>query len=231
MDDPPSAPGRTPRSWSDPAQVDRWLARVDAVPARTEGEAVLVDLLPPDPRRIADLGCGDGRLAARVLDARPGVGTVVAYDVSPPMVARARRRFAGRPGVTVVLHDLADPLPDDGPFDVVVTGLAVHHLSDDRKRTLLDEVVARLAPGGLYANLEVVTSPSPELHAEFLAAIGREADDPEDRLVDTDVQLGWMVDAGLVGVRCPWRWRGYALLVGAAPGAGPASHPGGRGHG
>jgi hypothetical protein len=63
----------------------------------------------------------------------------------------------------------------------------------------------------------VVASGSPRRHAEFLAAIDRGADDPEDRLAPVEDQLAWMRSAGLVDVDCLWRWRGFALLVGVAP--------------
>jgi tRNA (cmo5U34)-methyltransferase len=78
-------------------------------------------------------------------------------------------------------------------------------------------VVELLAPGGLFANLEVVASASPRRHAEFLEAIGRTSDDPEDRLATVDDQLDWMADAGFVDVDCLWHWRGFALLVGESP--------------
>ena len=69
-------------------------------------------------------------------------------------------------------------------------------------------MAAQLHPDGLFANLEVVASPTPELHAEFLALIGRPEDDPEDRLVEVSTQLDWMRAAGLVQVDCMWKWRG-----------------------
>ena len=72
-------------------------------------------------------------------------------------------------------------------------------------------------PEGCSANLEVVASPTAELHAAFRAAIGREEDDPEDRLVAVGTQLGWMRAAGYEQVDCIWKWRGFALLVGVAP--------------
>ena len=53
--------------------------------------------------------------------------------------------------------------------------------------------------------------------AEFRAAIGRQADDPEDQLVAVEPQLEWMRAAGLEQVDCMWKWRGFALLVGRAP--------------
>jgi tRNA (cmo5U34)-methyltransferase len=96
----------------------------------------------------------------------------------------------------------------------VVSGFAIHHLADVRKVELLQEIAAQLRPGGVYANLEVVASPTPELHVEFRRAIEREADDPEDQLVDVETQLTWMRGAGLEQVDCIWKWRGFALLAG-----------------
>jgi tRNA (cmo5U34)-methyltransferase len=206
-----------PTGWSDPTHVEGYLHRIGRSEARRAGEQMLAEVLPPRPQRVLDLGCGDGRLAALVLDARPSIAEVVAIDVSPPMLERARDRFAGDPRVAVHERNLDDPLGPLGRFDTVVSGFAIHHLDDGRKRELFAEVADQLTPGGVFANLEVVRSATPELHADFLAALGRTEDDPEDQLVDVEIQLGWMRQAGLSQVDCLWRWRGFALLVGRAP--------------
>jgi SAM-dependent methyltransferase len=202
--------------WSDPGKADEYLQRVGGLAPRLAGEAVLVEVLPDRVERVADLGCGDGRLAALVLEARPSVTEVVALDTSPPMLERARARFDGDHRAQVLKCDLRDPLGDIGEFDVIVSGFAIHHLDDKRKQELFGEVARRLRPGGVFANLEVVASATPELHAEFRRAIGRAEDDPEDQLVDVESQLTWMRAAGLTQVDCLWRWRGFALLVGAS---------------
>jgi tRNA (cmo5U34)-methyltransferase len=205
-----------PGGWHNAAQVNAYLDRVDRLP-RVAGEELLVDLLPAQPERILDLGCGDGRLAALVLRARPSIREALATDISTPMLERARERFAGDPRVQVLRRDLHRPLDDLGAFDVVVSGCAIHHVDDDRKRTLFSEIARNVRPGGLFANLEVVQSATPAMHAAFLAAVGRDADDPEDRLAPVDAQLTWMREAGLQHVDCLWRWRGLALLVGQSP--------------
>jgi cyclopropane fatty-acyl-phospholipid synthase-like methyltransferase len=207
--------------WSDETQVEWYTQRIGRLEARLAGERVLAEVLPPAPTTVLDLGCGDGRLAALVLTLRPSVEQVVAVDLSPPMRERARARFADDARVDVRAADLRDPIGPLGRFDLIVSGFAVHHLEDDRKRELFVEVASQLTPGGLFANLEVVASASPRRHADFLKAIGRTADDPEDRLSPVEDQLTWMRDAGLVDVDCLWRWRGFALLVGEGPpGAG-----------
>lgn len=202
--------------WHDPAQVREYLDRVATLPPRLAGEAVLVEVVPGTPERVLDLGCGDGRLAAVVLENRETVTEVVAVDASPPMLRRARERFAGDRRVEVREWDLNEPLTGFGAFDVVVSGFAIHHLGDKRKQALFGEVADQLRPGGVFANLEVIRSATPELHATFRAAIGRERDDPADQLVDVETQLEWMRLAGLEQVDCLWRWRGFALLVGQA---------------
>ena len=110
-----------------------------------------------------------------------------------------------------------------GSFDLIVSGFAIHHLEHARKRDLFGEIAAQLTPGGAFLNLEVVASATPRRHAEFLAAIGRTADDPEDRLAPVEDQLAWMRAAGLTDVDCLWRWRGFALLAGESAAAASVS--------
>ncbi len=204
-------------TWKDDDKVQEYVGRVGRLAARTAGEAELVDALPSDVERVLDLGCGDGRLIALVLDARPAVVEAIGLDNSPPMIALARNRFRDDPRVVVHEHDLRDTLPDDGPFDVIVSGFAIHHLPDERKQSLFAEVASILRPEGAFANLEVVQCATPELQEEFYRRIDRPGGDPEDVLARVEDQIHWMRMAGLGQVDCYWRWRGFALLAGQAP--------------
>src|SRR5947209_494287 len=202
--------------WDDPDHVAEYLERVPKLAQRRAGEGVLPEVLPRAPQRVLDLGCGDGMLSALVLESFPTVEHLVAVDRSPPMLARAIARFDGEPRVHVTELDLDAPLPGIGPFDAVVSGFAIHHVPDARKRTLFCEIGSLLRVGGVFANLDVVASATDDLHSRFLANIGRTEDDPEDQLVGVEEQLSWMRSAGLSNVDCLWRWRGFALLVGEA---------------
>jgi SAM-dependent methyltransferase len=204
--------------WPTAEHAEGYLAYAHDIPHRKEGEAVLVELLPRRVSRVLDLGCGDGRTLALVRSVRPG-GTGVALDFSPPMLDRARQRFAGDPDVEVVVHDLSRPLPELGRFDVVVSSFAIHHLDDGRKAQLDVEVAACLEPGGWFANLEHVASPTVALHEAFLAEleIAPQDEDPANQLAPLDLQLDWMRAAGFVDVDCFWKWRELALLAGSRP--------------
>ena len=201
--------------WRDPEHALGYLARADTFPHRTEGEGVLADHVPRDARRILDLGTGDGRLLALLrLDRPDSVG--VGLDISEPMLEAARERFAGQRGVEFVRHDLAEPMPDLGSFDAVVSCFAIHHVHDVRKRSLYAEIFDRLVPGGVFCNLEHVASPTPRLHSAFFQALGYAADfeDPSNHLLDVETQLGWLRDIGLTDVDCYWKWLEMALLIG-----------------
>jgi SAM-dependent methyltransferase len=201
--------------WTRPEWAQRYLRERDAIPHRADGVAVLLEMLPPAPSRLLDLGTGDGELAALVRAARSGVPTVVC-DFSDEMLDRARARFADEPDVSVERHDFDEPLPAEwGEFDLVVSSFAIHHVVDARKRALYREVFELLLPSGRFLNLEHVASPTPELHDEFLAAIGKsaETDDPSNKLAPVEAQLQWLRDAGFEQVDCLWKWRELALLT------------------
>ncbi len=135
------------------------------------------------------------------------------------MLAAARERFAGDGRVALLRHDLREALPELGRFDAVVSSLAIHHLPDERKRSLYAEAYGLLEPGGVFANFEHVASPSERLHREFFAAIDEplEWEDPSDLLLDVETQLRWLREIGFVDVDCHWKWRELALLAGVRP--------------
>lgn len=204
--------------WTSAEHALGYLARADQFPHRTEGEAVLLEHVPQSAQRILDLGTGDGRLLALLKIDRSEVNGV-AMDFSPTMLEAVRQRFADDAKVTIVDHNMEQPLPHLEHFDGIVSSFAIHHLADARKRNLYQEVFELLKPEGIFCNLEHVASPTAKLHEQFLQAldIALEDDDPSNQLLDVETQLSWLREIGFEDVDCYWKWLEMALLIGVKP--------------
>lgn len=139
--------------------------------------------------RILDLGAGTGETARRVLEIHPGA-RVVLVDASAEMLAAAGLTLPEDRIERIVVQQLEDPLPD-GPFDLVVSALAIHHLVSADKQLLFHRIAAALAPGGSFILADVVVLDDP---GQAVLSFGSPYDRP-DRLDD---QLRWIDEAGLI---------------------------------
>jgi SAM-dependent methyltransferase len=120
------------------------------------------------------------------------------------------------------VHDLTQPLPCAlGQFDVVVSALAIHHLPDERKKTLFAEIFDLLKQDGVFYNLDVVATPTAELHSLSQTAFGFDArvQDPSDQPARLEDQLSWLLSAGFTNVDCFWKWLELSLVGGTKSGA------------
>src|SRR5690348_1396829 len=201
--------------WPSAEHALEYLRRADTIPHRVEGEATLLEFIPENAARILDLGSGGGRLLALAKAARPQAN-FVALDFSPTMLDTLRERFSSTADVSVVAHDLANPLPEMGSFDCVISSFAIHHLSHERKQSLYREIFDVIEDGGVFCNLEHVASSAIALHHEFLRCLDTPLDqeDPSNKLLDVESQLQWLREIGFVDVDCHWKWRELALLAG-----------------
>jgi tRNA (cmo5U34)-methyltransferase len=205
------------REWLDAQSAERWLTRrQELAPADQAHEMIVGHALPETVTRVLDLGTGDGALLATIHERWP-TAAGIGLDISDALLGGARERFADSADLTFEPHDLMEPLPADlGRFDAVVSGLAVHHLPDPRKRGLFGEVFEVLEPGGVFCLFDVVVSPTPELHTRAQEALGFGPEDqhPSDQPAALEDQLTWLRDAGFAHVDCHWKWLELAVLAG-----------------
>jgi len=156
----------TGEHWKSAALVEKYLTGIRAaIPLASEQIGLMVRLIAATGvavRRTLDLGCGNGILSTAILTRYPGVEQTL-VDFSEPMLEQAR---AALPDATVLHGDLSDPAWREGvrgPFDAVVSGVAIHHLPDERKRALYAEIFELLAPGAIFVHIEHIASASPWL--------------------------------------------------------------------
>jgi tRNA (cmo5U34)-methyltransferase len=144
--------------------------------------------------RALDLGAGTGR-TSRALRSRHPAAAIVAVDENPGMLERIELG-----DVECRVGRLQDPLLD-GPFDLVVSALAVHHLDRDEKTALFSRVHDALRPGGRFVLADVVTADVQ------LAPLSDGYDKPDP----AEDQERWLRDAGF-NAEILWEQDDLALL-------------------
>ena len=160
-------------NWRTSSRVVDYLNRVDKIPQRTEGELLLCEFISNKTRRILDLGTGNGRLI-KLLKEKILTVESVAIDFSPPMLNEFRREFLNDDTIKIIEHDLTYPLPMDlGKFDAIISSFAIHHLMHNRKRSLYSEIFSILKQGGIFCNLDHISSESKKLNQYFRKVMGQ----------------------------------------------------------
>lgn len=212
------------------AFLDNERGAVPGAELQLEVMGKVAELWCGDPSSILDLGCGDGILGRFLLDKFPSASGVF-VDISDAMLDAARKKPGVRADAVMLKADFSSPdwlgsVSTYRPFDMIVSGFAIHHQTDERKRELYAEIHGLLAPGGVFLNLEHVSSATTEcrsLFEEFYAdylhrhllqsdpgAAREEAieiyrnrpDKDEDKTASVDEQCGWLRGIGFDDVDC-----------------------------
>ena len=134
-----------------------------------------------------------------------------------------------------------DAVREGSPFDAVVSGFAIHHQTDERKRALYREIYELLAPNGVFVNVEHVSSPSDwvreafdDLYIDALFAeherrgsgktretIAKEfyyrPDKAANILAPVDAQCDWLREVGYHDVDCYLKLFEFAVFGGRRP--------------
>jgi len=171
--------GRNDTVWQDPTLAQHFVHGVrGSIPlAQTQIDVMLRIIRawsPQGVRRFLDLGCGDGVLGRALLTAYPQAVGVFA-DFSVPMLDAAREALTGHANhanQVMLQNDYAGPnwveaMQAYAPFDVIVSGFSIHHQPDERKREVYQEIYDLLRPGGVFLNLEHVSSPEKDVEMLF----------------------------------------------------------------
>jgi tRNA (cmo5U34)-methyltransferase len=162
-------------------------------------DAVAEATLGIEAPSVLELGVGTGETARRVRALHPEASWT-GIDASEAMLGRAREVL---PDADLRLRRVEDPLPE-GPFDLVVSALAVHHLDAGGKRDLFARIAAVVRQGGVFVLGDVVVPDRPE-DAQI------EIDWVTDLPDRTDDQLSWLREAGFEAAAV-WSHRDLAVI-------------------
>jgi tRNA (cmo5U34)-methyltransferase len=203
------------------AYYDNWMKL--ALPSYDRLFASAMELIPfnnDDPIRVLDLGAGTGLFSQLVLENHPRAQFVL-VDIAPKMLDLARERFALHPDQFEFRVADYRQFSDKNTFDLIISSLSIHHLSDPEKKKLFANAYRALKPGGVFINVDQVEGPTTDMAAMYWAhwlAEVRAKGAPEDQiqssierrteydhnalLVD---QLRWLSEAGFIDVDCVYK--------------------------
>lgn len=200
-----------------PGFDDFYRAAIDLIPFAREQE---IDVL--------DLGAGTGLLAAFIAYSFP-CARITMVDISNEMLERARERFEmGGDRFRFEVSDYGVETIRE-KYHAVVSGLSIHHLTDEQKRALFRQIYTALKDGGVFVNAEQVRGATAEIeqaHRERWLTRVRELGVDErdltaalermkfDRAATLEEQLGWLADAGFREIDCTYKNLIFAVYAG-----------------
>lgn len=203
------------------AYYDEWIRM--ALPAYDALFSTAQDLIPFRTDKsiaVLDLGAGTGLFSQHVLEKYPKAEFTL-IDVAEEMLAVGRQRFKNNIEQFHFIVDDYRKINFTSEFDLVVSSLSIHHLTDEEKENLFRRIYAALREGGAFINVDQVKGPTANLReiywSDWLARVRaqgadeeriresivrREAYDQDALLTD---QLQWLTDAGFVDVDCVYK--------------------------
>lgn len=187
----------------------------------------------PNVQKIMDLGCGNGFLGKVLLDTYPHAQAIF-IDHSEPMVEQAKEYLAAYQNQSTMIHgDFSESLgafAEPNSMDCIVSGFAIHHLSNDKKKQLFEEIYTLLKVGGIFINIEHTASATPKLEDLYdeqfihhlakynhstIAEVAKDyynRPDKEDNILErVDIQVEWLRERGYKHADCYFKW--YELAV------------------
>ncbi len=153
-------------AWKNQSVVDNFLTKTrEARPFGAEQLDIMLRLISnsqPVVNNFIDLGCGDGLLANTIMNQYPDSNGLL-LDYSPSMISAAKTRMSAFKNKKIIQSDLSDSKWLDNVINrpgVIVSGYAIHHLKNGRKYELFEEIFEILKPGGIFINMDHVSSVS-----------------------------------------------------------------------
>lgn len=235
---------RFSQSFQGRERAQHWDRNADVViPKRQEMLDLVVSIMAAsikrDEPRVIDLGGGTGSLAEKILQRWPQA-QVTCVDKSPEMLELGREKHGEKIGwleCDLSAPDWAAKLSAHGPFDVVVSSLALHLIPDEAKLRVHRWSFEQLAPGGVLVCADRLRAATPELDAwyqerwmqhivrrtkevngkdvplETVRERQRSMDQASNlQLATLEQNLDWLRQVGFAAVECFWKNERWAVF-------------------
>lgn len=201
----------------------------------------IIEKYNPSIKHFLDLGCGDGFLGHFIYQLYP-TSRGVFFDFSNEMIDKARQKDRENLSEFIV-GDFGDAnwfktFKTADKFDLIISGFSIHHIRNEKKKRLYQDIFILLNPNGIFLNLEHVASPTEKLEElftdlfddgmnDYQKHIGDEKTKDEikeiyhdpyhkklNKLESVDKQCDWLREIGFSDVDCYMKIFDLALFGG-----------------
>lgn len=199
------------------------------IPRYREQHDLILQLIPFETNahiKVLDLGAGTGILSALILQAFPQAN-ILAFDIAEKMLKVCQTNLSAyQERLTLQQGNFAED-NFGNRYDLVVSGLAIHHLDSAGKQTLFKKLFQSMNSGGILLIRDIVTAATPRLTEQYeqlwrqYMKANREDDAAwfqkyleEDIPSSVEEQTRWLSEAGFADTACHWRHLNFAIFGG-----------------
>lgn len=175
---------------------------------------------------VLDIGAGTGLFSSFIKERFPKA-KITLIDISENMLEKAKIRFKDDNQINYVIGDYSEHVFEE-KFDIVISSLSIHHLTDEAKKKLFDNIYNLLNPGGMFINADQVQGHTPFIenlykkdwnHKISKSGLGEseilEAHEriKLDKMATLENQIKWLIDSGFKDVDCVYKYFNFVVLL------------------
>ena len=179
-------------------------------------------------KNILDIGAGTGLMSAFFHEKYPNA-KITLVDISKEMLKKAEERFEGNENISFLNADFSTMDLPENHYELVVSGLAIHHLPNELKQQLFGKIAKTLKPGGWFINADQVLGETEiaekvytenwKNHVEQSPNLTYEEKQSAFERIKIDIiaplkpQLEWLENAGLQNANCYYQYYNFVVFA------------------
>jgi tRNA (cmo5U34)-methyltransferase len=203
-------------------------ARKQLIPCFDDFYGTALDLVESpdkDNFKVLDLGAGTGLFSSLVFQRYPKAEFVLC-DLSNAMLKEARNRFSSCDAKIEYMTKNYSTEPINGQYDLIISALSIHHLTDREKEALFSKLFLSLNDNGLFINADQVLGDTALIESTYRKKWLMQVREKgvtesslqlalermkEDKMSTLSQQLTWLKKANFAEVNC-W-YKNYSFVV------------------
>ncbi|MFC3885948.1 class I SAM-dependent methyltransferase [Bacillus songklensis] len=168
---------------------------------------------------VLDIGAGTGLFSSFIKEKYPNA-QITLIDLSEKMMDVSKERFTNHKDVHYVIADYTEYKFEE-KFDIIISSLSIHHLSDEEKRKLYHKIFFLLNQDGVFINADQILGHTPFIESlykndwknkietsdlteqEIEAAYERTK---LDKMATLEDQIHWLKESGFKDVDCIYKY-------------------------